>query len=537
MCSPKSASSNTPDQSPRRHSSKNRQTFLRTFLIFVRVCFDSFINIIFSFIYKDKAFPLPPVKNKIVLESATQIAKKIRNKNITSVEVVQAFIERIEQVNPYLNAMVDTRYTEALEEAKAADQKIALEEDISDKPYLGVPFTSKESTACKGLSNTLGLLARKGKKADADAYIVERVKAAGGILLGNTNIPELLWSESRNMVYGQSNNPYNLCRTTGASSGGEACLVSACGSVLGLGTDLGGSNRIPALYCGVYGHKLTTGSVNSKGIYGRDGKEGKSMLAAGPIVKHAEDLLPYSKCLILPDKLPAYNFDKSVDLAKLKVFYVEEPGDMKVSPMSKDMIQAIRKCVNALKVVSHSEPKDLSHIKQFRLGYDVWRYWVSKEKDDFCKMLYDFKGEAVWWKELIKLPLGMCTITFSSILKLIDMQLPLPSDQWAKEHTEILKTKLTELLGDNGVLVFPAAPESAPYHYATFFRPYNFTYWALFNILDFPVTNVPVGLDGKGLPLGVQVIASTNNDRICFAVAEYLEQSGVAGWNKPFSAF
>ncbi|XP_026684477.1 fatty-acid amide hydrolase 2-A-like [Diaphorina citri] len=428
MCSPKSASSNTPDQSSRRHSSKNRLTFLRTFLIFVRVCFDSFINIIFSFIYKDEAFPLPPVKNKIVLESATQIAKKIRNKNITSVEVVQAFIERIEQVNPYLNAMVDTRYTEALEEAKAADQKIALEEDISDKPYLGVPFTSKESTACKGLSNTLGLLARKGKKADADAYIVERVKTAGGILLGNTNIPELLWSESRNMVYGQSNNPYNLCRTTGASSGGEACLVSACGSVLGLGTDLGGSNRIPALYCGVYGHKLTTGSVNSRGIYGRDGKEGKSMLAAGPIVKHAEDLLPYSKCLILPDKLPAYNFDKSVDLAKLsmlaagpivkhaedllpyskclilpdklpaynfdkpvdlaklKVFYVEEPGDMKVSPMSKDMIQAIRKCVNALKVVSHSEPEDLSYIKQFRLGYDVWRYWVSKEKDDFNQL-------------------------------------------------------------------------------------------------------------------------------------------------------
>lgn len=240
----------------------------------------------------------------MLLESATEIARKIRNKEVSCVEVVQAFINRIEQVNPKLNAVVENRFSQALEEAKEVDKKIALDEDISDKPFLGVPFTSKESTACKGSSNTLGLLARKGRVAEEDAYIVERTKAAGAILLGVTNIPELLWSESRNLVYGQANNPYNLCRTTGASSGGESCIVSACGSVLGLGTDLGGSIRIPSLYCGVYGHKMTTGSTNTKGIYGRNGNEGKSMLSAGPIVKHAEDLLPFSKCLISPERLP-----------------------------------------------------------------------------------------------------------------------------------------------------------------------------------------------------------------------------------------
>lgn len=536
MCSPRSAADRGANTATIRMSSGEShyyQSFLRTLLVFVRACFDSFINIIFSFIYRDEYFPLPPVNNTILLESATKIAKKIRNKEITCVDVVQVFIDRIEQVNPKLNAVVENRFSEALEEARLVDMKIALDENISDKPFLGVPFTSKETTACKGFHNTLGLLARKDTKAEEDAYIIERTKSAGGILLGVTNVPELLWSESRNMVYGQSNNPYNLCRTTGASSGGEACIVSACGSVLGLGSDLGGSIRIPSLYCGVYGHKLTKGSTNVRGIYTKDGTE-KSMLTAGPILKHAEDLLPFSKCLISPDKLPALQLEQPVDLSKLKVFYVEEPGDMKVSPMSNEMLGAIRKCVRALEGVSGDQAKSVGHIEQFRMGYDLWRYWMSKETDDFPKMLYDYKAEAVWWKELIKLPLGMCTITLPSILKLMDMQLPLPPAEWAEKNQEALRMKLTELLGNNGVLIFPSAPEPAPYHYATFFRPFNFTYWGMFNVLDFPVTQVPVGLDKKGLPLGVQVIASTNNDRLCFAVAEYLEKCGVAGWTKPF---
>uniref|UniRef100_A0A8D8QBA6 Fatty-acid amide hydrolase 2 n=1 Tax=Cacopsylla melanoneura TaxID=428564 RepID=A0A8D8QBA6_9HEMI len=508
----------------------------RGFLTFVRVCYDSTVNLIFSsLIYQDKPFPLPPPRHKIVLESANQIASKIRTRQISSVEVVQAFIDRINEVNPQLNAVVDNRFSEALEEAKLVDQKIALEEDISDKPYLGVPFTSKESTACNGLSYTLGLMSRKGKTAEEDAGIVERVKAAGGILLGVTNIPELMWSEARNMVYGQSNNPYNLCRTTGASSGGEACIVSACGSVLGLGTDLGGSIRIPALYCGIYGHKLTTGTTARRGIYGRTGKEGRSMLTSGPMVKHAEDLLPYSKCIVSPDKLPSLNLDKPVNLSELNIFYVEEPGDGKVSPMSNEMREAVRKCVKALSDVSQSETKDVSHIDQFRMGYDLWRYWTSKENECFTKMLVDYKGEAVWWRELLKLPLGMSNVTLPSLMKLVDMQLPFPSDQWAEENTNALRTKLTDLLGDNGVLVFPSAPETAPHHYVTFFRPFNFSYWALYNIVDFPVTNIPLGLNKNGLPLGVQVIATSNNDRLCFAVAEYLEKCGVAGWKPPFA--
>lgn len=516
------------------HSSHRQVGIVQTFASYLRIYFDAFINLIFSFIYRDERFPLPPVKHEILLQSATQIATKIRTKQITSVEVVQAFIDRIQQVNPKLNAVVDNRFSEALEEAKQADQKIALDEDILDKPYLGVPFTSKESSACKGLSFTLGLVSRKGMKAEEDAEIVERMKASGAILLGVTNIPELIWSEARNLLYGQSNNPYNLSRTTGASSGGEACIVSACGSVLGLGTDLGGSVRIPALYCGVYGHKLTAGTTGRRGIYYRKDEEGRSMLSSGPMVKHAEDLLPFTKCLVSPDKLPALQLDKPVDLSQLRVFYVEDPGDSKVSPVSDEMVAAMRKCVKALSEVSQGQAKEVNDIEQFRMGYDLWRYWCTQEGEDFCKMLVDYKGDAVWWKELLKLPLGLCTITLPSLLKLLDLQMPDTPEQWAKKHTEILRTKLTELLGNDGVLIFPSAPETAPYHYATFFRPFNFSYWALFNVVDFPVTNIPLGLDKQGLPLGVQVIATSNNDRLCFAVAEYLEKSGIAGWKPPF---
>lgn len=532
----KSSSRSPANKSKTKKSARLRVCNLITmFFVYLRIVVDWFIDLAFSYFHEDIQFPLPPVENELLLESASSIARKIRNKEVTCVEVVQSFINRIEQVNSKINALVDNRFSDAIEEAKVIDKEIALEEvDFSSKPFLGVPFTSKESSAAKGLSFSIGLLSRKNEKAKEDAYIVERLKSAGAILLGVTNVPELcLWSETRNLVFGQTNNPYNLSRTVGGSSGGEAAIVSACGSPLGIGTDIGGSARMPGFYCGVYGFKITGGLISTKGMSFRNGKESRTMVSAGPMVKHAEDLLPFLKCFVYPDKLPLLKLDESFDLKNLKVFYIEQPGDMKVSPVNGEMVGAMRKCVRGLDEITEY-PAEKIEIKQFSKSYVLWRYWMSKEEGNFARDLVNQEGEAVWWREVIKTLTFTSDHTLPAIIKLVDMQLPFPKDSWAQDETEKLKKKLSSLLSNDGVLIFPSCPAPATYHYSTFFRPYNFAYWAIFNVLGFPAVNVPLGLSKSGLPLGVQIVAATHNDKLCIDVATQLEKQSVIGWTPPF---
>jgi len=168
----------------------------------------------------------------LILDSCKTLVNKIKNKEITCRHVVECFIKRINQVNPILNAVVDTCFDKALVEADEFDKLIELadtEEKLNlifdGKPLFGVPFTSKESTAAKGMSFTFGLISRTGIKCDEDAEIVKSLKTAGAILIGVTNVPEVnLWCETRNKVYGQTNNPYNTNHSAGGSSGGEVCL-------------------------------------------------------------------------------------------------------------------------------------------------------------------------------------------------------------------------------------------------------------------------------------------------------------------------
>lgn len=165
----------------------------------------------------------------MILDSFTTIVNKIKNKEVTCRHVVECFIKRIKQVNPILNAVVDTRFDKALVEADEYDKLIELadtEEKIKlifdGKPLFGIPFTSKESTGAKGMAWTFGMISRTGVKCDEDAEVVKSLKTAGAILIGVTNVPEInLWCETRNKVYGQTDNPYNTNHTAGGSSGGE----------------------------------------------------------------------------------------------------------------------------------------------------------------------------------------------------------------------------------------------------------------------------------------------------------------------------
>jgi len=185
---------------------------------------------------------------------ASELARLIRGGDVSARDVVEAHIRRIEDVDARLNAVVARRFEEALAEATRADDARARGEVLG--PLHGVPVTIKDQFLVAGMPTTFGLPPRASHRADGDGPLVARLRQAGAIVLGKTNVSQLLfYHESDNPVYGRTNNPWNLDRTPGGSSGGEGAIVAAGGSALGLGSDLGGSIRIPAHFCGIAGLK------------------------------------------------------------------------------------------------------------------------------------------------------------------------------------------------------------------------------------------------------------------------------------------
>ena len=193
------------------------------------------------------------MKEEICYLDATQISASIRDKSFSSQEVAQAFLERIEEVNPIINALVEFP-DDVVQNARQADEAIARGEIWG--PLHGVPFTVKDCIDTKGIVTTRGSRLFAERVPYEDATVVERIKGAGGILIGKSNMPEFaLWWETDNLVYGRTNNPWNINRTPGGSSGGEAAAIVAGMSPLGIGSDVGGSVREPANYCGRVGLK------------------------------------------------------------------------------------------------------------------------------------------------------------------------------------------------------------------------------------------------------------------------------------------
>ncbi|XP_022916892.1 fatty-acid amide hydrolase 2-A-like [Onthophagus taurus] len=505
--------------------------------VYALICtiIDHLIYCGFGLYFNSKRKYIPSVSNKILLESATSLALKIRNKEIKSFYVVESFINRIKEVNPILNAVVDERFNEALKEAKRIDENIAngaiSQEEFNKKPFLGVPFTTKETTACEGLSWSFGIICRRHIKSTFDATIIELIKNSGGILLAVTNVPQLnLWTETYNPIYGVTNNPYNTTKNVGGSSGGEASLIAACGSPFGLGTDIAGSIRIPCFRCGIFGHKTSSDIITTKGLTFREGTEGPTMVVSGPMTKHAQDLLPLLKVLVgKSDKL---SLDVKVEMKKIKIFYISEIESFLSSPIGLEIKYAIKRCVQHFEEICEKKPEEIE-LKNLECGFKLWSYMMTKEKSDFKSDIMNRKDEAFWLGELFKYFLGKSKFNFYTIMNLINGKLPKPKPEWGEKVLNDLKQNLIALLGTNSVLLFPSEAFAANYHYTSTLRPYNITHYALWSALKFPVTQVPLGLNAEGMPIGVQVVGAPYQDHLTIAVAVELEKV-FGGYVAPF---
>ncbi|XP_034834695.1 fatty-acid amide hydrolase 2-A-like isoform X3 [Maniola hyperantus] len=500
---------------------------LRPIFVLIRLYLDKMIDFFFSLYWEGKKKVMPDLEKKhaFLTESATSLAKKIKQKELKSEELVQAVIERIKQVNPHLNAIAADRFEAALEEAREVDKLIneGLSEEFSKKPLLGVPYTAKESQAVKGMPLTLGLWCRRNEKAAEDSEAVVRMRAAGAIIVAVTNLPEMLiWQETRNPVYGMTTNPHHTGRSPGGSSGAEAALTATYATPISMCTDIGGSTRMPAFYCGMFGHHPTAGTTNTKGCFYRNGDE-DSMFCLGFISKHVEDLAPLTK-IVAGDKADLLKLDTDVDIKNIKFYYVETSNDCHVSPLRSEMTDAMQSVVKKIQEDLNASPQSYYH-DGLDYMYKLWCYWMSKEPGNYASMLNNGVGEMHGFRELFKKMFGLSKHCLFTIMQVLEKQLsPKIEEEWAENITKSFKEDLFGKLGDNGVLLFPSAPHASPYNYSCYLRPYNFSYWSLVNVLKCPATQVPLGKNSQGLPIGIQVLAAPYNDALCLAVAKYLEK-------------
>ena len=221
--------------------------------------------------------------------SARELAAQIRKKEVSAVEVARAHLDRIERLNPSLNAFVDWKPELVLAQARAAEKAILRGEDVG--ALHGVPLSIKSSIDVAGHRSEAGSRLRAGYIAAEDAPLVARLRAAGALILGVTNAPEFLMAwETDNLLYGRTNNPWDLGRTAGGSSGGEAAAIAAGLSAGGAGSDGGGSIREPAHFCGICGLKPTPGRIPSTGHFPKSGGPFALLGVVGPMARTVADL-------------------------------------------------------------------------------------------------------------------------------------------------------------------------------------------------------------------------------------------------------
>ena len=239
--------------------------------------------------------------DELIYTSAKKMAHAIQAKQVSSVELIEAHLQRIDEVNPALNAVVYSLAERALDEARQADA--ATVRGDATGPLHGVPTTVKEAWESAGIPCTGGTLGRKGFIGARDSTVVARLRAAGAIPIGMTNTPELSMAfESDNLVYGRTNNPYDLARTPGGSGGGGAAIIAAGGSPWEIGADLGGSIRLPAHFSGIAGIKPTVGRVPMTGYFPPSLGFMQMFCSAGPMARHAEDLALTLRFLSGPER-------------------------------------------------------------------------------------------------------------------------------------------------------------------------------------------------------------------------------------------
>ena len=454
-------------------------------------------------------------------QSATALAESIRNKEISAYEVVHAHLERIEEVNPRLNAVVQVCAEQALQDARRADETLVRVEVIG--PLHGVPFTLKDAIETRGVVCTGGTEGRAHYVPNDDAVVVKRLRAAGAILLGKTNCPELGWAwEADNLIYGRTNNPYNLHLSPGGSSGGESAIIAAGGSPFGLGSDAGGSVRFPAHCMGIASIKPTSGRVPRTGHFPGPGGLLDAFWQIGPLARYVEDL-----ALVLPIISGVDGQDaaiapvplgdpRAVDLRSLRIAFHTSNG---IAPPSAETIAAVKKAAAALAGagISVEEARPPGIEQTYEIYFDLFTADGGAGLESVLREAGTHRFHPLMQRVLELQHQGAQTGAELSALV----------GRWDAFRREMLS-----FMSNYDVLLCPVCSFAGMAHGSTYDQLSSFSYTMTCNLTGWPAAVVRAGTTTEGLPIGVQIVARPWREDVALAVAQVL-QDALGGWQRP----
>ncbi len=445
----------------------------------------------------------------------------IREGAISSVELVKAHLARIDQVNPALNAVVEVLRGSALGAAERADQR--RREGAGLGPLDGVPFSVKDSIAVAGAVVTAGTIGlRHAPPSQRDATLVARLRAAGAIPIARTNLPDLLFAfESDNLMHGRTNNPYDVARTSGGSSGGEAALIAACGSPFGLGSDAAGSVRLPAHFCGIASIKPTSGRLPRTGHVPPAGGWIEALWQIGPMARRVEDL-----CALMPVLAGADGEDPSVVEMPYRDPAQVSPRDVRVAFYIDNGIAApdaetadvVRRAARALAAegvaVAECRPPGVEQ------SYDLEMKLIGPDGGDGLRAYLAAIGSTEthpllegWLRKLeaYRTSVG----GFAEYWGCLD-QFRAGMFAFLRNYDAILSP----------VCATPALPHGTSTDEGNF---RGFSYTMTYNVTGWPAAVVRCGESAEGLPIGVQVAARPWREDVALALARTLEET-CGGW-------
>lgn len=463
-------------------------------------------------------------ENPIIMKSASDLTQLIRNKQLSSVEVTQAFLDRIREVNPKLNAVIQLDEKSALEAARAADK--AVQNKMPLGPLHGLPITIKDMIDVKGFHCSYGSKIYENHKVERDGTCVQKLREAGAIVMGLTNVPELGAAyEADNLLYGATKNPYNVSFTSGGSSGGAAAILAAGGSPLELGSDGGGSIRVPAHYCGIAGHKPTHGLLSLSGIsLPFFGPTCISTFASlGPMARFVDDLILTLPILSGPDaydhtvapvKIPD---PSTVDVRKLKIAYYTNDGSVTPTQDIQDVVKKAAKYFASLGAeVVEDRPKGIE--RTFELHWEMF-------------FLFGDGGKSA--KDCTPIPPDQISNLRKQFEKqALDCKLTMTEFGERLKEIAILRGNVYAFLNKYDLIICPPCATTAKPHGKSLDEVRDFSYTMLYNNTGSPGTVVRCGTSENGLPIGVQLVSNLWRDHICLAAAKALETE-FGGWKLP----
>jgi Asp-tRNA(Asn)/Glu-tRNA(Gln) amidotransferase A subunit family amidase len=461
--------------------------------------------------------------------SAVSMAEKIRRKELSPVELIDAHLSRIEELNPSLNAFVQVDAARARKQARAAEAAVGKREDLG--PLHGVPLSIKSSIGVAGMRCESGSKVRAGITAAEDAPLVRRLRQAGAIILGLTNTPEMLMAwETDNLLYGRTNNPWDLSRTPGGSSGGEAAAIAAGMSAGGVGSDGGGSIRVPAHFSGICGLKPTPGRIPATGHFPVSAGPFALLGVVGPLARTVGDVKVMFEAMQGPDDgdpsaapVPV-RWPELDSLKRIRIGYFEDDGRTPVTPETRTAVQTAAQALQRAGFQTEPfRPQGLESARQL-----WWKIFgvaggmmlspiTQKSGADISPLLLQFSS----WTAAEPPHTG------ESLL-----------DTWLQR--DVVRANILRQMREHGVLLCPAAAVPAFHHgerswqiegqTVGYLDAWSYTEW--FNLLGFPAVVVPVGKSAEGLPIGVQIVARPWEEEIVLAVAAALEEQA-GGWRQP----